>query len=48
MIGLATGPKLGVDGFHRALIVTAVLLIAGGVTSAFGIQNDAEAAEIAD
>jgi EmrB/QacA subfamily drug resistance transporter len=39
MIGLATGPHLGTDGFHRAIVVTAVLLAAGGVVSAIGIEN---------
>jgi EmrB/QacA subfamily drug resistance transporter len=39
LIGLATGPHLGVAGFHRAIIVVAVLLAAGGVISAIGIEN---------
>jgi EmrB/QacA subfamily drug resistance transporter len=38
-VGLIVGPRLDADGFHRVLIVTAVLLIIGGVVSAIGIQN---------
>jgi MFS family permease len=38
-VGLIVGPHLDADGFHRVLIVTAVLLIIGGVVSAIGIQN---------
>jgi EmrB/QacA subfamily drug resistance transporter len=39
MIGLATGPQLGVAGFHRAIAVTALLLALGGIVSALGIRN---------
>jgi hypothetical protein len=46
LIGLAIGPHLGVDGFHRAIIVTAALLAAGGIASAIGIRNDVKPAEI--
>jgi EmrB/QacA subfamily drug resistance transporter len=38
-LGLIVGEKLDTDGFHRALIVTAALLIIGGIVSAIGIQN---------
>jgi EmrB/QacA subfamily drug resistance transporter len=38
-LGVITGPKLDVDGFHSGMIATAVLLIAGGIISALGIQN---------
>jgi len=38
-LGLITGPRLDVDGFHAGMIATAVLLITGGVVSAVGIQN---------
>ncbi|HEY4269928.1 MAG TPA: MFS transporter [Galbitalea sp.] len=38
-VGVIIGPHLDVDGFHRVLIVTAVLLIIGGVISVIGIQN---------
>jgi MFS family permease len=38
-VGLIVGAKLDVDGFHRVLIVTATLLIIGGVVSVIGIQN---------
>lgn len=39
LIGLAVGDHLTVDGFHRAILVTACLLCAGGVISAIGIVN---------
>ncbi|MET4782351.1 MFS transporter [Glaciihabitans sp. UYNi722] len=39
MIGLIIGSRLELDGFHRGMLVTAVLLILGGVVSAIGIQN---------
>lgn len=38
-VGVIIGPVLDVDSFHRGLIVTAVLLVAGGVVSWIGIQN---------
>jgi EmrB/QacA subfamily drug resistance transporter len=38
-VGLVMGPVLTVSGFHQGLIMTALLLIAGGVISAFGIKN---------
>ncbi len=41
LVGLVVGGKLDLDGFHRVLIVTAVLLIIGGLVSAVGIQNPA-------
>jgi hypothetical protein len=39
VIGLVTGMPLTVSGFHRGLIATAVLIVAGGIISAIGIQN---------
>jgi EmrB/QacA subfamily drug resistance transporter len=39
MVGIIVGGTLDVPSFHRGLVVTALLLIAGGVISAFGIQN---------
>jgi EmrB/QacA subfamily drug resistance transporter len=39
LVGLVVGGKLGLDGFHRMVGVTAVLLILGGIVSAVGIQN---------
>lgn len=38
-VGLVTGPKLGLDGFHNGMVLTAVLLIVGGIVSALGIRN---------
>lgn len=47
MIAFIVGGELDLGGFHRAAIVTAVLMIAGGVVSLAGIRNPArdEAAE---
>jgi len=39
LIGVIVGSSLTVDSFHRGLVVTAVLLIAGGVVSFIGIRN---------
>jgi EmrB/QacA subfamily drug resistance transporter len=44
-LGLIVGEKFDTDGFHRALMVTAALLIIGGIVSAIGIQNHKKAAE---
>ncbi len=46
LIGLAVGPHLGVSGFHRAIIVTALLLALGGIASAIGIENKVKPAKI--
>lgn len=37
--GIVTGPHLDVPGFHRALILIAVLLVIGGLVSAWGIRR---------
>jgi EmrB/QacA subfamily drug resistance transporter len=39
VIGLVTGSKLDLAGFHRGLLLTACLLAAGGLISAAGIRN---------
>jgi MFS family permease len=39
VLGLVVGGELDLAGFHRVLIVTAVLLILGGLVSAVGIHN---------
>jgi len=39
LIGVIVGSTLTVDSFHRGLIVTAVLLILGGIVSFIGIRN---------
>lgn len=44
-LGLIVGEKLDTGGFHRALIVTGILLVIGGVVSAIGIQNHHKAAD---
>jgi len=41
-IGLIVGPQLAVGGFQRGAIVTALLLVLGGVTSWMGIRNTVE------
>lgn len=38
-LGVVTGDVLDVEGFHRVLIVTAALLIGGGLVSLVGIRN---------
>ncbi len=37
--GVITGPSLSIDGLHRVLIVSAALMVAGGLVSALGIAN---------
>ena len=39
LIGLIIGETMDLAGFQRGLVVTAALLIAGGIVSAIGIQN---------
>ena len=38
-IGLVVGETITLSGFHRGILVMAVLLIIGGVISAIGIRN---------
>jgi EmrB/QacA subfamily drug resistance transporter len=38
-VGVIVGSQLTVESFHRGLIVTAVLLIGGGIVSLLGIRN---------
>jgi EmrB/QacA subfamily drug resistance transporter len=38
-VGVVIGPKLGLAGFHRGVVMMAVLLAAGAVISAIGIRN---------
>ena len=45
MLGVIIVGKLDVDGFHRVLIVTAALLILGGIVSVVGIRNPTKSAE---
>jgi len=48
-IGLVSGVgSIGLDGFHRGLIFTAVLLLAGGITSAIGISNHQKPAKVVE
>jgi MFS family permease len=39
-LGVVLGAHLTVDGFHRALLLTATLMAIGGIVSAIGIVND--------
>lgn len=41
-LGVIVGPNITLGGFHDGMLVTAVLLFAGGVVSALGIQNPAK------
>ena len=45
LVGVILGGPLDVDSFHRGLIVTAVLLFAGGVVSWVGIRNASRVSE---
>ena len=45
MIGVIIAGTLDVDGFHRVIIVTAALLILGGIVSFVGIRNLAKQPE---
>jgi EmrB/QacA subfamily drug resistance transporter len=47
MLALIVGGDLDLDGFHRAAIVTALLLAAGGLISWAGIRNPPHAASAA-
>jgi len=38
-VGVIVGPTLDLASFHRGLLVTAVLLIVGGIVSFIGIRN---------
>jgi len=42
MIGFIVGGRLDLEGFHRAAIVTAGLMIAGGLVSLAGIRNESQ------
>lgn len=49
LVATIVGGTLDLDGFHRAAIVTAALMIAGGIASFLGIRNPArDAAHDAD
>jgi len=39
LLAVIVGGQLDLNGFHRAALVTAALMIAGGTTSFFGIRN---------
>jgi len=39
LLAVIVGGQLDLNGFHRAALVTAALMIAGGITSFFGIRN---------
>ncbi len=39
LLAVIVGGSLDLDGFHRSAVVTAALMIAGGLTSFFGIRN---------
>lgn len=39
VIGVIVGTNINLSGFHRAIAIIAILLITGGLISAFGISN---------
>lgn len=39
LVGLITGPHLDIYGFHRVLVVVAILMMAGGLISLAGIRK---------
>jgi EmrB/QacA subfamily drug resistance transporter len=43
-LGVVIGPKIDLAGFQRTLVLTAALLVLGGIVSLIGIQNKARAA----
>jgi len=42
ILGVVVGTHLNLDGFRRTILLTAALLIAGGIISAIGIRNHTE------
>ena len=38
-LGIVIGPKLNIQAFHRGILLTALLMIAGGIISALGIED---------
>jgi MFS family permease len=40
--GIIVGSHLDLNGFHRAIIITALLVMVGGIVSAIGIRNRVE------
>lgn len=47
-VGLIAGKQLNLDGFHRVLIATGILLVIGGAVSALGIRNPARVVKPTD
>jgi EmrB/QacA subfamily drug resistance transporter len=45
IVGVIVGNKISLDGFHRAITVTACLLLLGGIVSFIGIRNHHTSAE---
>lgn len=39
ILGVVVGAQLDTEGFRRAIVLTAALLVAGGIVSAIGIRN---------
>jgi hypothetical protein len=39
VVGLLAGTNLNLTGFHKGMLLTAILLLTGGVISGLGIQN---------
>jgi EmrB/QacA subfamily drug resistance transporter len=47
-VGVVVGPKLELDGFHRGVIMMAILLAVGAVISAIGIRNSLQKSSAKD
>lgn len=45
VVGVITGPSLNIHGLRRVLVVSAVLMLVGGLVSAVGIVNPRKSAE---
>jgi hypothetical protein len=39
MVGVITGSKLSLSGFHHVIEIIAIVIALGGVISGIGIQN---------
>ena len=40
ILGIIVGSAVDLEGFHRGVIATAILLLIGGIVSAIGIRNE--------
>lgn len=47
-LGTLVGETLGLESFHRVMVVSALLFLIGGVVSAIGISNSAKPSSVAE